>query len=322
MLKGELETIERYVQELESLRHYPRVKAERESLAAEAAQLKEKVNELIAGMESGVSTNQKLSSQLGKSESVVKELGRKLEQAQKELSSLRDFKSKVPEGGRLPLEKMKEKFLQAQEKEIEAKIKERMRGLERDFRSKMPALVQKELTRVLKGSNWPSEIKEVVSLTARQIADELLRDKDKWPDWFKNFYIEETRRLVGQALDSEFERRVQENAKNRLEVLKMGQWKQYSAAKAKALAVNLRTMVNELKGTRWFTCDRCGRRLAIEIGPSEIGELLGAGTVDITCSACLDLALFPVPYNVPHKVATLTLAGLLQLYLGEAPFTK
>ena len=74
MIKDELKTLEKYMKELEALRHYPQVKQERDSLAAEVAQLKKKA----AALESEVSTKNEASSQLSKREAEISELASKL----------------------------------------------------------------------------------------------------------------------------------------------------------------------------------------------------------------------------------------------------
>ena len=74
MIKDELKTLEKYMKELEALRRYPRVKQERDSLAAELAQLKKKA----AALESEVSTKNEASSQLSKREAEISELASKL----------------------------------------------------------------------------------------------------------------------------------------------------------------------------------------------------------------------------------------------------
>lgn len=323
MIQGELETLERYVHDLEALRHYGQVKVERDSLATEAAQLKEKVGELTARVEREVSGGEELSSQLSKKESEVNELAHKVDELRGQLAELQNFRAKVPAGSGFTLEQLKEQFLHAEEGEIEVKVKERLEKLETQMHSHMPAMVRKELSLMLEGSNWPPETEKVVRNHARTIADEQLGNKERWPDWFTKQYIGEVQAAVAKRLDLEFERRVGVAAQKRLDDMKAGQWQQYITAKSKGLAASLRALVRELQGIRWFTCDRCRRRLPVEIGPYQIGDLLAAKTVDIMCSACLDQA--PPPFflsSVPHKVTALTLGDLLQFYLGEAPATN
>jgi len=184
----------------------------------------------------------------------------------------------------------------------------------------MPGLVHKRLIQVLKQPSWPPEIAKVIDSTARQIADDILGASDKWPDWFRNYYLEEVNALANQRLTAEFERKVQAEAEKRLELMKATQWNQYAGSKASVLASSLKDSLKELQGTWWFTCDRCGRRLSVDLSPSNIGLLLGGKTIDIGCTTCLDPAPFPfILSTVQHKVISLSLGGLLELYMGSAP---
>lgn len=322
MIKDEFKSLERYTKELEALKNYPQTKRERDSLAEETARLKDKVVQLQTQLESEVSVRKELSSELSNSQAEVRELSMRLDEARKELSSLRDFKVKLPEGAVLSLDGMKAQFLEAEEDEIEKKAKARLTELEKGLRSQMPALVHKKLLEVLKLPNWPPEIERVIDSRAGQVADESLRDREQWPAWFKECYLNEVEELVRKQLDSEFKNRVQAEAEKRLGAMKAGEWRKYTINKARELAVDLKGLVRELQGTWWFSCDRCNRRLALEIGPPEIGVLLGGGMVEVVCTACTDPAAFPfILSTIPHKVSSLTLGGLIQAYIGEAPST-
>lgn len=319
MIKDELGAIEAYVQELEALRNYPQVKAERDSLAVEVTKLKEKVGKLTTQITSETSRHKETLSELRKRKSEVEDLHAKLGRAERELASLKEFKAKLPAGGELSLERMKERFLRAEAKEIEAKAQARSEELEKERQSRMPVQVREELTRILSSPNWPPEIEKVITGQARKLADEVLRDTKKWPDWFTDHFIQRVNAAAANGLDSEFNNRVLAETQSRLEVMKTGEWERYTAAKARELAVNVKALVGQLGGSRSFTCDRCGRRLAVEIGPSEIAQLLADKTVAITCSFCFDFVPFPLPVNLPHKVSSLTLPGLLQSYLWGTP---
>lgn len=322
MIKDELERLERYTKELEALKNYSQVKSEKDSLAEETAGLKDKVVQLQAQLKNEISVRKELSLQLSNSEAEVKELSMMLDEARKELSSLKDFKAKLPEGAVLGLDEVKTQFLKAEEEEIERRAKARLGELEKGLRSQMPALVHKKLIEVLRSPTWPPEIEKVIVSRARQIADEILRDSESWPDWFREDYLNKVKELVSKELDSEFENRVQAEAEKRLDTMKADEWKEYIARKATELAVDLKGLVRELQGTWWFSCDRCNRRLALEIGLPEIGVLLGGGVIDVVCSACSDPAPFPfILSSIPHKVSSLTLGELIRAYMGEAPST-
>jgi len=297
VIKNEFKTLEKHIKELEALRRYPRVKQERDSLAMEVAHLREKVTVL----ESEASTHNELSSQLSKREVEINELAGRLADAGKELASLKSFKVKFPDRAELTLDEMRAQFLHAEEDGIERKVKERLQTLKKDIRRRMPGLVHKRLIQLLESPSWPPEIARAIDTTARQIADDTLGARDQWPDWFRSYYLDEVNTLVKQRLTTEFERRVQAEVEKRLELMKVGEFR-------------------ELQGTWSFICDRCGRRLAVELSLSDIGSLLRGETVDITCTTCLDPARFPFLLStVQHKVVSLSLRGLLELYMGSAP---
>ena len=316
MIKDEFKTLEKHVKELEALRHYPRVKKERDSLAMEVVQLKEKV----AALESEVSTKNELSSQLSKREAEISELAGKLAEAENELISLRGFKVKLPDGAELALDEMRAQFLHAEEDEIERRVKERLTALEKDMENRMPTLVHERLIQLLKCPEWPPEIAEVIDSKARQIGDGIMGARDQWPDWFKSYYLEEVNASVDHHLTAEFETRAQAEAEKRLELMKAGEWKEYTGSKASVLASSLKNLLKELQGIWWFTCDRCGCRFSVDISLSDVGLLLGGETINITCANCLDPAPFPfILSTARHKVVSLTLGRLLELYTGSAP---
>ena len=320
MFKDGFENLERYTRELEAVKNYAQVKEDRDSLAKEAGQLKGKLGHLEVQLKSEVRKKEELSLRLDKSEAAVKELSTKLDEVAKELSSLQNLSVKLPEGSALSLDEMKSQLLKAEEDEIEGRAKVRLGELEKELHSQMPALVYQRLIEIIKHPGLPPEIEEVINSHAKKITDDSLRDMDKWPDWFKEYYSNEVKESVSWGLNSEFEKRVQAEAERKLDALKAGQWRDYTAHKARGLAVDLKGLVSQLQGTWRFSCDRCGRGLSVNLSASDIGLLLEGETIDITCTTCLDPAPFPfILSTVRHKVVGLSLGGLLELYMGSAP---
>jgi len=183
----------------------------------------------------------------------------------------------------------------------------------------MPGLVHKRLIQVLKQTSWPPQIATIIDTTARQIAGGILGARDQWPDWFKSYYLDEVNALVNHHLTAEFETRVQAEAEKRLELMKAGEWREYAGSKVRAIVSNLKDLLRELQGTWWFTCDRCSRRFSVDLSPADIGWLLVGKTINITCTNCLDPAPFPfILSTVQHKVVSLSLGRLLELYMGSA----
>ena len=320
MIQNDFKRLESYTKDLEALRAYPRVKEERDSLVAKVTPLKREVAELNRQLRNETSTSKRLLSQLRRSERRLKRATSKLQRVEAELSALKGLKVKISDGQELSLDEMKKRFLRAEEREIKRRVNRRFEELKRNLESQMPGLVLGKLQEILKGDGWPPEIEEAIDSRATLLADRILVDTERWPGPFKAYYLEQVEHLVSEQLDSEFVNRVELEVERRLDALKAGRWKEYTFGKARELAAGLKEAAEELTGTWWFTCDRCGRRLALDIGPSEIGLLLRAETVEVACTACQDPADFPfVLSTVPHRVANVTLEDLLQVYLGEPP---
>ncbi|OFY43251.1 MAG: hypothetical protein A2Z69_00555 [Bacteroidetes bacterium RBG_13_44_24] len=315
MIKDELTAIENYVRELEAIKDFPHTKAQRDLLLAENTTLKDRVKQLTRDD----STARKTLIKLSKREAEVKDLTRKLDELHKKLSALEGFKVTLS-AGESTLEKMRREFIQAQNEEIEARTKERVEEAVKKLQSKMPDLVEREFLKVLNSSQWPPEMEKAVALQARKFTEEWLHDRESWPDWFKDYYAGEVKEAITKGLDKEFEKRVEAGVVSRLEDIKTHVWEQYSADKARQLSSNLRSMVTQLQGAWGFKCDRCGRNIDVPIGPTEIAQLLGDKTIEITCPSCFDQAPPPFFLNmVPHKVGNISFAKLLQGYLGEIP---
>lgn len=79
--------------------------------------------------------------------------------------------------------------------------------------------------------------------------------------------LKEARESVSKGLDAEFGKRVETEALSRLDAMKASVWSDYVAQKARALATGLRKAVGDLQGAWRFICDRCGRRITLQVGP-------------------------------------------------------
>jgi chromosome segregation ATPase len=322
-----LEAIERYIHEIEALKDYPRVKGERDGLAQEVLLLKNKVSQfqdqvsaLKEKLHDETSRNKKLNEEFRSKQAEVRGLQLELDKTQNELSSLKGLKIKFAEGRELTLEEARSDFIRTREAEIERRANRKFKTLAADYEAKMPGLINQRLVEILEGPAWPAEIAEVVNAKAEERANDVLQNREKWPESFKCYYLDQMKESVGLELDAEFETGVRQEAERQLEAMKASQWREYAAGKARALATSLKDMVKELQGTWRFTCDRCDRRLVLEIGPSEIASLLRGETIDVVCITCSDPA--PLPFilsTVPHRVGSLTLERLLQFYMGNTP---
>jgi len=143
MIKDELTTAERHIGEVEAIRDFSRMKAERDSLFTENTELKDEVRRL----KGQVSSAKKTQLELSKKEAEASNLTRKLKDTQEQLNALQDFKLKTTDG-ETTLRKMRRRFIGAQDREIEARVRARVEEETRKLQSQMPALVEKEFLKL------------------------------------------------------------------------------------------------------------------------------------------------------------------------------
>jgi hypothetical protein len=255
----ELKTIEVYTRELEALRDYDRIKKERDELAERCSKLETGISELNG-----------------------------------ELASLKGFKIEFV-GKELTLEQAKVEFVRAYNDEIERRANEKFEVLKADLENKMPKLVYNKLIEIVKKPPWPKEIAGAIESKAGQMANEILRNKERWPDWFKEFYVNEVRAGVNAGLDAEFEQRVEEKAteraEKRLEELVNVEWPRWLKTHVKPKISELESkmrkdMIGVLKGP-WcgVRCNECGTEIGeIELTENNIADLLCNLPVEFECA--------------------------------------
>lgn len=263
-----METIDRYIQELEAIRNYDKVVKARDELRRKLATLEASLK----------STSDKL-------------------------AQYKELKVRLVDGGEISLDEARRDFLRAIDAEIEKRAGERFEALRREYETKMPHLVYQRLVEIVKGRAWPTEIAAVVRAEAEKRADRILYDKEEWPDKFKDYYQTEVQADVKSGLDSEFNRRVEESAKvkvqQRLTELVNAVWPQWFAQNIEPRITELERNANEnvfqlLKGPWTFICDRCETSSDYELTPLGVEELLRKGRIQIECvnPACEDRSLF------------------------------
>jgi len=263
-----METIERHIRELEAIKNYNKVVEEREELFRKVAALE-------ANLKSTCD----------------------------ELARYKEIKVHLPEGREVSLDGARQDFLRARDAEIEKRAGERFEALKLQYETKMRHLVYQRLVEILKGRAWPAEIATVIRAEANQRADGILYDKERWPDRFKEYYQKEVGAGIKSGLDSEFEKRVKENAdakaQARLSELVNTVWPVWFAQNIEPRVAELERKANEnafqlLRGPWTFTCDRCGVNCSEELAPFGIEQLLRKGRVEIDCvnPACEDVSFF------------------------------
>lgn len=280
-MKDELKAFEAYVKELEALKKYDEVK-----------RLDQEVSELKASLSEVQGERDKLKQELlvnMKAKEEACRLREALSRAEEELSMLKEAKVFL-KGGDLTLEEAVHEFLKGRETEIKAKVERELEGLRKNFEARVPGLVYRKLLAILKKSDLPAEIAQVI--------EEKVEEK------------------MQNRLDDEFEHRVNEKALGRLQELKWTEWLPFIEAEVSSLGSSLKTLVAELQGTWQLTCDRCQSRVSVEIGPREIAALLKGAQV-AECPRCRDFNLPPTPAITLHKIHGSALGDLLEAYLAD-----
>jgi len=263
-----METVERYIRDLEAIKNYNKVVEEREELLRKVAVLE-------ANLKSTCD----------------------------ELARYKEIKVHLPEGGEVSLAGARQDFLRARDAEIEKRATQRFETLKREYEIKMPQMVHQRLIQVVKDRAWPAEIAAVVRAEAEERVDRILYEKEKWPNRFKGYYQKEVGAGIKSGLDSEFEKRVKENAdakaQARLSELVNQAWPVWFAQNTEPRVAELERKANEnavqlLRGPWAFTCDRCGVNCSAELAPFGIEQLLRKGRVEIDCvnPACEDVSFF------------------------------
>ncbi len=280
-MKDELKAMEAHLKELKALKKYDEVK----KLNQEVSQLKTKLSEVRCERD-------KLKREMllrKKAEEEVCQLKEALNRTREELSMLKEAKA-ILNGGNLTLEEAARDFVKAKEAEIGARVERELKGLKRNFEARAPGLVYRKLLAILKKSDLPAEIAQVI--------EEKVEEK------------------MQNRLDDEFEHRINEKTLGRLQELEWTEWRPFIEAEVSRLSSNLKTLVAELQGTWQLICDRCQSRVSVAIGPREIAALLKGAQV-AECPRCRDFNLPPAPAITPHKIHASTLGDLLEAYLSD-----
>ena len=280
-MKDELKAFEAYVKELEALKKYDEVKR----LDQEVSKLKASLSEVQGERDK---LKQELLVNMRAKEEVCR-LREALSRAEEEISMLKEAKVFL-KGGDLTLEEAAHEFLKGREAEIKDKVERESKTLQEKFETEVPELVYHKLLAILKETQWPAEIAQIMEKKAEEKAQ--------------------------SKLDEEFQQRVHEEALDRLEEVKQIEWRPFVEEKASRIARDLKTLAAELQGTWHLTCDRCQSRVSVEVGPREIAALLKGAQV-AECPRCRDFNLPPAPAITLHKIHGSALGDLLEAYLAD-----
>jgi hypothetical protein len=262
-----IDSIEKYIQELEAIKNYSQVRQERDDLSQE-----------------------------------VEELKANLDHALEEITSLKNSKANL-DGADMTLEEARLHFLQMQDAEVEKRAADRFERLRTDYESKMPELVYQRLCDILGQPAWPEEITKLIDTETRKKVDAILQHQERWPPWFRKLYDGEVAHKVNAGLNEEFNARVEDaaeiKARQRLNQLITTHWPTWHRENVEPRIAELENKIRAdalqlLRGPWIFICDRCGTNFNTELTAGDIGQLLKTGHIKITCanSECEDRSYF------------------------------
>jgi hypothetical protein len=280
-MKEELRAMEAHLKELKALKRY----REAGRLKEEVHQLKTRLSELNS--ETGRLKKELLVNTNAKQEAY--QLREALNQTRDELSMLKEVKI-IVNGEHLTTEEAAREFIRAKEAEISARVEREFDGLRRDFEAKASQLIYQRLLAILEKPEWPVEIVKVIEEKAEEKAH--------------------------SRLDDEFQRRVNEEALDKLEEIKLTEWRPFVEEEALHLVSSLRALVVELQGTWQLICDRCQTRVSVDIGPRQIAAMLKGQQV-AECPRCTDFNLPPAAPIAPHKIKGSAIEDLVEAYLAD-----
>ncbi len=280
-----METTERYLQELEAIKNYSQVKQDKEKLFQENEELKAS-----------------------------------LDSALEEVSSLKGSKANL-DGAGMTLEEARLDFIRAQDAEVEKRTADKFEKLKASYENQMPQIVYQRLHETLKQPRLPEEIAKLVGTEAKKKADAILRDQDRWPEWFKQLYEEAVGKKVSSGLNQEFDARVETaartRAQQRLTELTDIEWPAWYRVNIDPKIAELESKIyvgvfELLKGPWVLTCDRCATSSSTELTVEEIEQMLRTGQLKVACGnpACEETSWF----SSRRHTFSVSLHNLIEIY--------
>jgi chromosome segregation ATPase len=282
-----LEKIERYIKELDAIKHYEETKLERKKLEGEVKELREKIStrnkeveELTKRIKKLEEDAKKEEEEIGFLKDEIKEKDKKITHLNERVDELESLRT-IAEGK--TLKEAEEAFLKVEDEEIKKNAEETLARLKSNWeKDEKPKEVLNEAVR------WLNSTIEVLSKPEphwflKEVADVGLPEK-----------VEEIIGLeVKRRLDNEFFRRVEEESKKKalekLNQMKNVEWPRwfeaYAEPKIRELEEKMNTnLFNLLNGPWTITCDKCGTKQRIETMPQGIEQLLRNGYMTAECS--------------------------------------
>ncbi|RLI74132.1 hypothetical protein DRP04_15015 [Archaeoglobales archaeon] len=306
-----LERIERYLKELEAIKHYKEVKREKDELL-------KKVEELESELRAVRERAKEYSEKIIELEREITKRGIEIANLKSELNAkdgkIRELEETLSEY-KLKIAELEEVRATAEGKTVAEVVEEILRRKEDEIKKRSEEIFVKKLEEWRKEEKSREVQEEAIRLLSNII--NALRD-DRIPEGVEVNLLEKVRELIDAEVDKrindEFEKRVEEES-NRRFVEKVFFQSEWYKERVEPLILKLyleikRDVLKALRGPWNVKCDKCGCVFSTNLSSDEVEELIRRGYVWIECPSCEDFLLV---WSRRHRIK-LELKDLLKYY--------
>lgn len=182
----------------------------------------------------------------------------------------------------------------------EFKETEMKKQIERRWNFEAPRLIKQGMLAEIRAypDKCLSQIKELLDSTAKDKRDELLSDRDSWPEWFLNYYASEVKKAAILYMNEEFYYLVEVESERMLQQKMLVEWPKYLEEHITPFCRgSIITQLQNMMCPLTLQCDKCGIDTTVSLTPDIIADIVKKPKVGIKCSNpnCRD-------WGRPHKI--------------------
>lgn len=149
---------------------------------------------------------------------------------------------------------------------------------------------------------WPDWFKKEHEKITKQEINFILENSKQWPEWFRAFFFKFLNKKVDQRLNKEFQTRVSTEVAKEVQRLKTILFPQYINPKVSELTGKIQENVFKALNTTWrgIPCPKCHGEIEVTLREEEVKKLLKAGKVLVKCPFpnCQDFFGYPYTFSI------------------------
>lgn len=199
------------------------------------------------------------------------------------ISSLEDIKIKYNES-EYSLEEFEDLIKSRFEEFKEEKMKKQ---IGRRWKKEAPRLIEQGLINEIRAypDRCRPKLKELLDSTSKKLMNELLSNKDNWPEWFIDYYASKVEKAAIQYINEEFLNRVEFGAERRLQLKVLVEWPKYLEEHITPFCrSSIITQLQNMMCTIDLSCNKCGTITAVPLTPEVIADIIKKPKISIDCS--------------------------------------